>query len=146
LLNFGLNLKIKIMKTLFTLTCLLMSVITFAQKEQVTLKEMEYNDSVEVKESKPSSQATGLSVSTDDLKELRNLDWDLMLSAFESNDPDQEIEVSVEFKEKGTKSKTKTSKAISVAVTGKTAELDTLKKRLQKLTAKMVVSVEKWNK
>ncbi|MBA82533.1 MULTISPECIES: hypothetical protein [unclassified Leeuwenhoekiella] len=134
------------MKTLFTLTCLLMSVITFAQKEQVTLKEMEYNDSVEVKESKPSSQATGLSVSTDDLKELRNLDWDLMLSAFESNDPDQEIEVSVEFKEKGTKSKTKTSKAISVAVTGKTAELDTLKKRLQKLTAKMVVSVEKWNK
>ena len=81
-----------------------------------------------------------------DLKELRNLDWDLMLSAFESNDPDQEIEVSVEFKEKGTKSKTKTSKAISVAVTGKTAELDTLKKRLQKLTAKMVVSVEKWNK
>tara|TARA_B100001167_G_scaffold190926_1_gene159198 strand:- start:16870 stop:17241 length:372 start_codon:yes stop_codon:yes gene_type:complete len=123
-----------------------MSVITFAQKEQVTLKEMEYNDSVEVKESKPSSQATGLSVSTDDLKELRNLDWDLMLSAFESNDPDQEIEVSVEFKEKGTKSKTKTSKAISVAVTGKTAELDTLKKRLQKLTAKMVVSVEKWNK
>jgi len=134
------------MKTLFTLTCLLMSVITFAQKEQVTLKEMEYNDSVEVNESKPSSQATGLSVSTDDLKELRNLDWDLMLSAFESNDPDQEIEVSVEFKKKGTKSKTKTSKAISVAVTGKTAELDTLKKRLQKLTTKMVVSVEKWNK
>jgi len=134
------------MKTLFTLTCLLMSVITFAQKEQVTLKEMEYNDSVEVNESKPSSQATGLSVSTDDLKELRNLDWDLMLSAFESNDPDQEIEVSLEFKEKGTKSKTKTSKAISVAVTGKTAELDTLKKRLQKLTTKMVVSVEKWNK
>ena len=133
------------MKTLFTLTCLLMSLITFAKKEQVTVKEIEYSDSVKMEKSKSDAQATVLSVSTDDLQELQNLDWDLMLSIFESNDPDQEIKVSVEFKEKAPESKTKTSKTISIAVTGRTAELNSLKKRLQKLTTKMIVSVETWN-
>ncbi|PHQ29980.1 hypothetical protein [Leeuwenhoekiella nanhaiensis] len=132
------------MKTLITISLLFISLSVFAQEEKVTLKEVNYTDATE--EDHPAPQTTGMSISTDDIKELRNLDWDLMLSSFEANDPDQEIKISLEFKNRKHATDKAGSKAISVAISGKTSELDSLKKRMEKLTEKMVSSVEKWNK
>ena len=83
------------MKTLTLFSLCLISLSVFAQKEEVVLKKIEFNKSNE-----EAVQATGLSVSTDDIKELQNLDWDLMLSAFKPNESEQEIKISVEYKEK----------------------------------------------
>ena len=129
------------MKTLTLLSLCLISLSVFAQKEQVELKKIEFNNSNE-----EVVQATGLSVSTDDIKELQNLDWDLMLSAFETNDSEQEIKISVEYKEKDSDSDTVGSKAISFSVNGKSNEINKLKERLKKLTQGIIVSIEQWNK
>ena len=129
------------MKTLTLLSLCLISLSVFAQKEQVELKKIEFNKSNE-----EAVQATGLSVSTDDIKELQNLDWDLMLSAFETNDSEQEIKISVEYKEKDSDSDTVGSKAISFSVNGKSNEINKLKERLKKLTQGIIVSIEQWNK
>ena len=129
------------MKTLTLLSLCLISLSVFAQKEQVELKKIEFNNSNE-----EVVQATGLSVSTDDIKELQNLDWDLMLSSFEPNNSEQEVKISVEYKEKDSDSDTVGSKAISFSVNGKSNEINKLKERLKKLTQGIIVSIEQRNK
>ena len=80
------------MKTLTLFSLCLISLSVFAQKEEVVLKKIEFNKSNE-----EAVQATGLSVSTDDIKELQNLDWDLMLSAFKPNESEQEIKLATKI-------------------------------------------------
>lgn len=129
------------MKTLTLFSLCLISLSVFAQKEEVVLKKIEFNNSNE-----EAVQATGLSVSTDDIKELQNLEWDLMLSAFEPNESEQEIKISVEYKEEDSEPDTVGSKAISFSISGKSNEINELKEKLKKLTKRIIASVEQWNK
>ena len=123
------------MKTLTLFSLCLISLSVFAQKEEVVLKKIEFNKSNE-----EAVQATGLSVSTDDIKELQNLDWDLMLSAFKPNESEQEIKISVEYKEKDSVPDAVGSKAISFSVSGKSHEINELKEKLKKLTQRIITN------
>lgn len=88
---------------------------------------------------------TEMSITTDDLESLKNMDWDLLLSPFAKNkDKDEEISVTLKYEiESKKKGGVKVEKSMKVKVNGTAGELEKLKADLIKLTDGIVKAMEK---
>ncbi|MEE3146472.1 MAG: hypothetical protein VX319_00220, partial [Bacteroidota bacterium] len=107
------------MKTLFTTIFLSICMFTYSQnqKSSWTIKTASYSDSTQ---SKWKVHTSKLDISTDDLEELRNLDWELMLQEFEKDSLlARDIQLSVEFVEEKSL-EGKTLKGMSASLKGNT--------------------------
>ncbi|MGB5941745.1 MAG: hypothetical protein WBG71_02600 [Leeuwenhoekiella sp.] len=93
----------------------------------------------------PKANVTEMSITTDDLDELKNMDWDLLLSPFaENKDENEEISVSLKYEiESKKKGGVKVEKSMKVKVDGTAAELEKLKADLVKLTGGIINAMEK---
>ena len=104
--------KPNIMKKLFTLLILLVSLITNAQEEDTKVA---YSKN-EV------SKITSLKMTSNSTQDLETINWKDIRSIFEYNNPEEKIELSFELDLKESKSKFKSA----VTVGGKTKEIDSL--------------------
>ena len=104
--------KPNIMKKLFTLLILLVSLITSAQEEDT--KVAYFKNEV--------SKITSLKMTTNSIKDLETINWKDVKSIFEDNNPEEKIELSFELDLKESKNKFKSA----VTVGGKTKEIDSL--------------------
>lgn len=131
------------MKTLFTTIFLCICMFTYGQnqKSSWTIKTASYSDSTQ---SKWKVHTSKLDISTDDLEELRNLDWELMLQEFEKDSLlARDIQLSVEFVEEKSL-EGKTLKGMSASLKGNTKELEELKKRISEVTESLVQFIENY--
>ena len=104
--------KPNLMKKLFTLLILLVSLITSAQEEDT--KVAYFKNEV--------SKITSLKMTTNSIKDLETINWKDVTSIFEDNNPEEKIELSFEIDLKESKNKFKSS----ISVVGETKKLDSL--------------------
>ena len=104
--------KPNIMKKLFTLLMLLVSLITSAQEEDT--KVAYFKNEV--------SKITSLKMTSNSTQDLETINWKDIRSIFEYNNPEEKIELSFELDLKESKSKFKSS----ISVVGETKKLDSL--------------------
>lgn len=83
---------------------------------------------------------TSFKASTDTVEELKNFDWKILEEMFKQNDKNQEISIEVGYKKSTDEDKTKMRVSeINYRVVGKTADLDLLIAKLQRMTTKLNV-------
>ena len=98
----------------------LMTFVTYAQTEK--------SQKVESK-----TAVTELKVETENLDELKNIDWNMVKEMFEENDSEQEITLAFAYVNKSEVDKSKVRvDNFEMKLTGKTADLDKLTEKLKK--------------
>lgn len=116
------------MKKLCTLLFVLCSVLANAQEEKTKVS---YSKNID-------SKVTSLKYTTASVTELESINWKDVKSIFETNKPEEKIELSFEIDLKDSKDKFKSS----VTVGGQTKEIDSLIIKSKNLI-KMIIKISK---
>lgn len=116
------------MKKIYTLLFVLFSVLANAQVEKTKVA---YSKNID-------SKVTSLKYTTGSITELESINWEDVKSIFETNTPEEKIELSFELDLPESKNKFKSS----VTVGGQTKEIDSLITKSKKLI-KSIIKISK---
>ena len=116
------------MKKVLTLFLLTFSIVLFAQDKSTKVTFIKNID----------SKITSLKYTTSSINEFETINWQDVKSIFETNKPEEKIEMTFEIDLKESKDKFKSS----VTVGGKTEEIDSLIKRAKKII-KSIIKISK---
>tara|TARA_R110002049_G_scaffold19876_7_gene73962 strand:- start:846 stop:1199 length:354 start_codon:yes stop_codon:yes gene_type:complete len=116
------------MKKVLTLFLLIFSIVLFAQDKSTKVA---FSKNID-------SKITSLKYTTSSINEFETINWQDVKSIFETNKPEEKIEMTFEIDLKESKDKFKSS----VTVGGKTEEIDSLIKRAKKII-KSIIKISK---